>query len=87
MLTLRISLLLAVVDFLLISYLCTHLHHYDSYFTLMLYLAIACHLYLITPAVDTAPTTSLVYNDALTVRVQAQEGSKLPSYWLYAAAL
>lgn len=79
------------MDVLVISYLCTHLHHYDTYFALMLYLAICTHLlYLHThlplyvppqtaPPVNHQPT----YVD-LTLHVQSQEGPKLPSYWMYA---
>lgn len=92
-LTNRTTLLLVLVDFLVISYLCTHLHHYDTYFALMLYLAIATHLlYLhyhlaiyvprLTPPLHT--TTQLQRHTPtyphLTLHIQSQEGPKLPSY-------
>jgi quinol-cytochrome oxidoreductase complex cytochrome b subunit len=89
----RTTLLLTIVDFLVISYLCTHLHHYDTYFALMLYLAVATHLLFVNyhlsiyiPTVTTAVplrTNTAVYHD-LTLHIQSQEGPKLPSYWLYA---
>jgi len=87
--SLRAALLLSLVDFLCISYLCTHLHHYDTFFSLMLYLAICTHLFFIgyhsgvvMPSVQ--PTRYMGNFTHLTLHVQSQEGPKLPSYWVLA---
>lgn len=90
-LAIRGSLLLTIVDFLTISFLCTHLHHYDSYFTLMLYLSVCTHLLFIgyNSGITTSVTQprTMQYTSALTLHVQSQEGPKLPSYWVLAILL